>query len=67
MTSDEKRPVLVHAARAHKREDLPEFEDGYCPICKRPLETGFGLAGGGYGVYTYCEEHGVTSKTEVNE
>lgn len=25
-----------------------------CPHCGTELETGFGLAGGGYGAYTYC-------------
>lgn len=27
---------------------------GLCPHCKTELETGFGLAGGGYGAYVYC-------------
>jgi hypothetical protein len=25
-----------------------------CPCCGMPTEHGFGLAGGGYGVYVYC-------------
>lgn len=25
-----------------------------CPHCGTELEAGFGLAGGGYGAYTYC-------------
>lgn len=25
-----------------------------CPHCGSELEVGFGLAGGGYGAYTYC-------------
>lgn len=30
-------------------------EDGdKCPHCGTELETGFGLAGGGYGPYTFC-------------
>lgn len=35
---------------------LPECgsTDGVCPRCKRELELGFGLAGGGYGVYEFC-------------
>lgn len=35
----------VKAARLRK---------GLCPHCGAELETGFGLAGGGYGAYTYC-------------
>ena len=27
---------------------------GECPHCGTSLEVGFGLAGGGYGAYTYC-------------
>lgn len=31
---------------------------------KQPEETGFGLAGGGYGTYSYCPECGaILSKT----
>jgi hypothetical protein len=26
-----------------------------CPKCKNLLEMGFGLAGGGYGPYLFCE------------
>lgn len=29
-----------------------------CPKCKAPLYQGFGLAGGGYGVYELCETPG---------
>lgn len=25
-----------------------------CPICGTETESGFGLAGGGYGVYVFC-------------
>jgi hypothetical protein len=25
-----------------------------CPYCRTELDVGFGLAGGGYGAYTYC-------------
>lgn len=29
-----------------------------CPKCKAPIQTGYGLAGGGIGVYFYCETEG---------
>ena len=29
-----------------------------CPKCGTPTEHGFGLAGGGYGVYVYCPKDG---------
>lgn len=35
-----------------------------CPKCLGPLEMGFGLAGGGYGPYTYCPIHGVIHKSQ---
>ena len=29
--------------------------DAYqCPSCGKPLQTGYGFAGGGMGAYTYC-------------
>ena len=61
--------VLIHKSRAKKDASLPECGDhDRCPTCNRPLENGFGVAGGGYGVYTYCLKCSVvTSKTEVDE
>jgi hypothetical protein len=58
--------ITLHLDAAKKRADLPEFAPDACPHCGGELQTGFGLAGGGYGVYTYCEACGVvTSKTET--
>ncbi len=50
-----------------KETDKLECGDtgGKCPVCGKPLESGFGLAGGGYGVYEYCETHGVITKTQT--
>jgi hypothetical protein len=42
-------------------------DDDKCPHCGRELETGFGLAGGGFGPYTYCPEHGVIDKFQDPE
>lgn len=46
-------------------QDHKEFSQGEkCPHCGGPTEVGFGLAGGGYGPYTYCEKcSAVTSKS----
>ena len=30
------------------------LERDCCPACDTPLETGYGLAGGGFGPYEYC-------------
>ena len=39
-----------------------------CPKCKVPYEVGFGLAGGGYGAYTYCPQcGGMMSQAEFDE
>ena len=62
--TDELTPMLVGIIRAKKDANLPEYKEGYCSVCKRPSEEGFGHAGGGYGPYTYCSEHGVQTKSE---
>jgi hypothetical protein len=48
--------AMVHVSMAEKRAGIPECGDteGKCPRCSTPLVGGFGLAGGGYGVYEYC-------------
>jgi hypothetical protein len=30
----------------------------FCPKCGKEMEQGYGLAGGGIGVYFYCETEG---------
>lgn len=42
-------------------EDATYSEGAPCPQCKGPTKVGFGLAGGGYGVYTYCEKCGIVT------
>jgi hypothetical protein len=66
MTDDK---ITFHIDAATKRKDLPDMgSHEVCPTCHGPLQTGFGLAGGGFGVYTYCEACArVTSKSEVDE
>lgn len=62
----------IHIDAAEKRDDLPDC--GGAKPCERDdcpapaFETGFGLAGGGYGVYEYCSVCGnVVSKTTVED
>lgn len=49
-------------------DKLPEIGPEECPDCKVPYEVGFGLAGGGYGPYTYCPKCGLMlSKTQERD
>jgi hypothetical protein len=64
--------ISIHIDAAAKRADLPDC--GGASKCERSdcpaphFETGFGLAGGGFGVYEFCPVCGsVVSKTEVDE
>ena len=44
------------------------IREGKCPVCGGNLEQGFGLAGGGYGVYDYCHTcEAVLNKVQVDE
>lgn len=63
--SDEPEKITLFIDSSEKHEGLPEMGDhDLCPECKSELELGFGLAGGGYGPYTYCLNCGkVTSKS----
>lgn len=64
--SDDK--IHVHIDAAEQRADIPEIGPDKCPKCNVEAESGFGLAGGGYGVYTYCPQCGaMLSKTQVHE
>lgn len=44
--------------KTEQDEDLPDYCPDECPDCKVPAESGFGMAGGGMGVYTYCPQCG---------
>jgi hypothetical protein len=41
--------------------------EGRCAQCGKPLEMGYGLAGGGMGPYTYCPDHGIIDKFQDSE
>lgn len=59
----------IHVDTAEKRDGLPEYDQGSkCPHCGGEVETGFGMAGGGFGVYTFCPQcKVVTSKSQDAE
>lgn len=42
--------------KTEQDKDLPDHCPDECPDCKIPAESGFGMAGGGMGVYTYCPQ-----------
>lgn len=46
----------VHLDMAEQRKDVLDYQVANCPTCNTRLQEGFGLAGGGYGPYGYCEE-----------
>jgi len=69
--SERDKPML-HIDSAVKREGLPDMGEAVAcgrPRCPAPnFEVGFGLAGGGYGPYEYCEICGeIVSKTELGD
>jgi len=49
--SDEPR---VHIDPIDVREGILDYQVENCPTCNTLVEDGFGLAGGGIGVYGYC-------------
>jgi len=72
MGDDKTTRPMIHIDLAEKREGLPECGDAETcgkPGCPAPrFEMGFGLAGGGYGVYEFCDVCGeVVSKTDVRD
>jgi hypothetical protein len=56
--STEKLPdgTLVHVDSSSIREGILDHQVEKCPTCKGSLIDGFGLAGGGFGVYGYCDK-----------
>lgn len=68
MTEQDKQ-IHVHIDSSEVRKDLIGFDaEGNCARCHGQLESGFGLAGGGFGVYYYCTTcNEVVDKTQVDE
>lgn len=64
--SDEK--VFVHISHSEKRKEIPEYQQGMkCATCNVEAKDGFGLAGGGMGVYNYCEKCGIIVSKSIFE
>lgn len=60
--------ISVHLDMAQQDPAIPEIGPDECPACKVPAETGFGMAGGGYGVYSFCPQCGqMLSKCQVED
>lgn len=67
MTDKKVAEVFIHVDSSEKYPDLPEFDqDAPCPTCGGKTDSGFGLAGGGFGPYAFCEACGtIVSKSVV--
>ena len=62
--------ISIHIDSAEKRKELPEVGDiAACPHCGgQEFSMGFGLAGGGYGIYEICDACCmVVSKTQESD
>lgn len=66
MANDSKQVLFVDNAETI----LPEYDQGIetSPCCEAPVIDGFGLAGGGLGVYNYCDKCGkILTKTQTDD
>lgn len=46
--------ISVHIDSIEQREDILNYQVQSCPKCSTGVQDGFGMAGGGMGVYGYC-------------
>lgn len=62
-------PIIMVIDPSNKRDGLPEYDPAVrCPAHPDiPACHGFGLAGGGVGVYSYCEECGLVLTKSLTE
>ena len=63
------KPISIHIDPAATPEQMKNLEplSEFCPKCRCRTEMGFGLAGGGYGVYVYCLKCDYFAKHQVEE
>lgn len=60
--------IIGHIASAEVRDGILDHQVELCPKCGSQLIEGWGLAGGGMGVYGYCDPCGrVVWKCVVKE
>lgn len=61
------KELIVCVAPVAIREGIPEAQPDKCPACGgTDFDQGYGMAGGGMGVYSYCIACGkVTSKVQT--
>ncbi len=58
----------IHLEFTKQDENVPTDGPDRCPKCDVEAESAFGMAGGGYGIYTYCPTCGqMLSKTQIEE
>ncbi len=63
MANDE---PTIHIDYLEQHPDIPEQGPDKCPKCNVEAECGYGMAGGGVGVYIYCPNCGqILSKTQT--
>lgn len=48
--------IIGHIAGVEVREGILDYQVSHCPTCNTEVTNGFGLAGGGFGAYGYCEK-----------
>jgi len=60
---------IIHIDASKIREGLPPVDDNpACVDCGSKLHYGIGLAGGGFGMYAFCEKcNEIKQKTEMEE
>lgn len=46
--------ISVHIDPVEQREDILDYQVQNCPKCNTEVIDGFGMAGGGMGVYGMC-------------
>jgi hypothetical protein len=68
MTDKDNVIPFAHIDSSTQHPDIPEAGPTHCPECKVEAECGFGMAGGGMGVYTYCPSCGkMLSKIQTED